>query len=176
MKKTLLFLAAMLPLGLYAQEEGWNHNGLAGINFSQTSFTNWSEGGENNIASNIYLNGSLNYKKNKLSWTNDLNANYGQNYTKDNGWRKSLDNFNFASKLGNQINKKIYYAALLDFKSQMANGSVFQRLQSLSPNCLPVIPERIGRSDYKPNSHIALYYPPWKAHYGCRYRLQPVQH
>jgi len=162
MKKTLLFLAAMLPLGLYAQEEGWNHNGLAGINFSQTSFTNWSEGGENNIASNVYLNGSLNYKKNKLSWTNDLNANYGQNYTKDNGWRKSLDNFNFASKLGNQINKKIYYAALLDFKSQMANGYKYSKgskeliSKLLTPSYLNI---SVGL-DYKPNSHIALYYSP----------------
>ena len=47
MKKTLFFLAALLPLGLSAQEEesAWTHSGLTGINFSQSSFTNWSEGG-----------------------------------------------------------------------------------------------------------------------------------
>ena len=80
MNKTLLLLAALLPLSLAAQEEeeGWTHDGLAGFNLSQTSFTNWSEGGQNTVADNVYLNGSLNYKKDKLSWTNDLSVNYGQ--------------------------------------------------------------------------------------------------
>ena len=121
MKKTLFLLAALLPLSLSAQdEEGWSHDGLTGFNLSQTSFTNWSEGGENTVADNVYLNYSLNYKKGKLSWTNDLGANYGQNFTDDNGWRKSLDNINLASKFGHQITEKLYYAALLDFKSQFA--------------------------------------------------------
>ena len=123
MKKALFLLVALLPLGLTAQdEEGWSHKGLAGVNLSQTSFTNWSEGGENTVAYNIYLNGSLNYQKDKLSWTNDLSANYGQNYTDVTDWRKNIDNLNFASKLGHQINEKFYYAALLDFKSQMFDG------------------------------------------------------
>ena len=150
-------------MSLSAQEgEGWSHNGLAGINVSQTSFTNWSEGGENTLADNIYLNGSLNYKKNKLSWTNDLSANYGQTYTENNGWRKSIDNLNFASKLGHQINEKLYYAALLDFKSQMANGFKYyddskERISKiLTPSYLNV---SVGL-DYKPNSHLAFYFSP----------------
>lgn len=165
MKKTLFILAAMLPLSLCAQEtkeEGWSHNGLTGINFSQTSFTNWSEGGENTVADNIYLNGSLNYNKEKLSWTNDLSVNYGQSYTDNGGWRKSLDNLNFASKLGHQINDKFYYAALLDFKSQLANGYKYyddsKELISklLTPSYLNV---SVG-IDYKPNSNIAVYFSP----------------
>lgn len=164
MKKAFFLLAALLPLTLVAQEEeeGWSHNGLAGFNLSQTAFTNWSAGGENTVADNIYFNGSLNYKKDKLSWTNDLSANYGQNFTQNTGWRKSIDNLNFASKLGHQINETLYYAALLDFKSQLANGYKYsdndKELVSkfLTPSYLNL---SVG-IDYKPNSHIAVYYSP----------------
>ena len=153
----------MLPLTLVAQEEeGWSHNGLAGFNLSQTAFTNWSAGGENTVADNIYFNGSLNYKKDKLSWTNDLSATYGQNFTDNTGWRKSIDNLNFASKLGHQITETVYYAALLDFKSQLADGYKYtdddKTLVSkfLTPSYLNL---SVG-IDYKPNSHIAVYYSP----------------
>ena len=163
MKKAFFLLAAMLPLTLVAQEEeGWSHNGLAGFNLSQTAFTNWSAGGENVVSDNIYFNGSLNYKKDKLSWTNDLSANYGQNFTQNTGWRKSIDNLNFASKLGHQITETVYYAALLDFKSQLADGYKYtdddKTLVSkfLTPSYLNV---SVG-IDYKPNSHIAAYYSP----------------
>jgi len=163
MKKTLLILAAMLPLSLYAQdEEGWNHNGLTGITFSQTSFTNWSEGGENTIADNIFLNASLNYKKDKLSWTNDLKINYGQNYTDNNGWRKNLDNIDFASKLGHQITDKLYYAALLDFKSQLFYGYKYTDDDKVltSKGFTPAYLNVSVGLDYKPNDNIAIYYSP----------------
>lgn len=164
MKKALFLLAALLPLTLVAQEEeeGWSHKGLTGFNLSQTSFTNWSAGGENTVADNIYLNGSLNYKKDKLSWTNDLSANYGQNFTDNTGWRKSIDNLNFASKLGHQITEKLFYAALLDFKSQLANGYKYTDddkvlvSKFMTPSYLNV---SVGL-DYKPNSHIAVYFSP----------------
>ena len=163
MKKALFLLVAFMPLSLAAQdEEGWSHKGLAGVNLSQTSFTNWSEGGENTVAYNIYLNGSLNYQKDKLSWTNDLNVNYGQNYTDMTDWRKNIDNLNFASKLGHQINEKFYYAALLDFKSQMFDGYKYYdndkvlTSKFLTPSYLNV---SVG-IDYKPNSNLAIYYSP----------------
>ena len=163
MKKALFLLVALMPLSLAAQdEEGWSHKGLAGVNLSQTSFTNWSEGGENTVAYNIYLNGSLNYQKDKLSWTNDLNVNYGQNYTDMTDWRKNIDNLNFASKLGHQINEKFYYAALLDFKSQMFDGYKYYdndkvlTSKFLTPSYLNV---SVG-IDYKPNSNLAIYYSP----------------
>ena len=163
MKKALFLLVALMPLSLAAQdEEGWSHKGLAGVNLSQTSFTNWSEGGENTVAYNIYLNGSLNYQKDKLSWTNDLNVNYGQNYTDMTDWRKNIDNLNFASKLGHQINEKFYYAALLDFKSQMFDGYKYYDTEKvltskfLTPSYLNV---SVG-IDYKPNSNLAIYYSP----------------
>lgn len=165
MKKGLFFLVALLPLSLAAQEESqsaWSHSGLAGLNFSQTSFTNWSEGGENSMAGNVYFNGSLNYKEGKNAWDNDLSANYGLNYTEATQWRKNIDNLNFSSKFGRQITEKLYYSALFDFKTQMGNGYTYtdddKELISkfLTPGYLNL---SVG-IDYKPNDHISAYYSP----------------
>lgn len=162
MKKSLLILAALLPLSLSAQESAWSHSGLTGVNFSQTSFTNWSEGGENSMATNVYFNGSLNYKEGKTAWDNDLSANFGLNYTEATKWRKNIDNLNLSSKFGRQITEKLYYAALLDFKTQMGYGYDYsgeeRKLTSkfLTPGYLNL---SLG-IDYKPNDHISIYYSP----------------
>jgi len=163
MKKVLFILAAMLPLSLSAQEESaWTHSGLAGINFSQTSFTNWSEGGENSIAGNVYFNGSLNYKEGKNAWDNDLSANYGLNYTDATQWRKNIDNLNFSSKFGRQITEKLYYAALLDFKTQMGYGYQYNdsTREVISKFLTPGYLNLSVGLDYKPNDHISIYYSP----------------
>ncbi len=162
MKKSLLILAALLPLSLSAQESAWSHSGFTGVNFSQTSFTNWSEGGENSMATNVYFNGSLNYKEGKTAWDNDLSANFGLNYTEATKWRKNIDNLNLSSKFGRQITEKLYYAALLDFKTQMGYGYDYsgeeRKLTSkfLTPGYLNL---SLG-IDYKPNDHISIYYSP----------------
>ena len=147
-----------------AQEETpWVHSGITGINFSQTSFTNWSEGGDNSVASNAYLNGSLNYKKDKISWTNDLSINYGQNNTKMTGWRKNIDNLNFASKFGQQMTEKVYYAALLDFKTQMTDGYQYNNAGDRTLISKFLTPAYLNVSvglDYKPNDNLAFYFSP----------------
>ena len=163
MKKTLFFLAALLPMSLWAQEESaWTHSGLTGINFSQTSFSNWSEGGENSMAGNVYFNGSLNYKQGKNAWDNDLSANYGMNYTEATDWRKNIDNLNFSSKFGRQITEKLYYAALFDFKTQMGYGYQYtdSTREVISKFLTPGYMNLSVGLDYKPNEHISLYYSP----------------
>lgn len=163
MKKVLLIAAIMLPLGMNAQEESaWTHSGLAGLNLSQTSFTDWSEGGENQVASNAYFNGSLNYKEGGRSWTNDLNLNYGINNANNNGWRKNIDNFNFASKFGHQMTEKFYGAVLFDFKTQIAEGYKYTADDKtlISKFWTPAYMNLSVGLDWKPNSHIAAYFSP----------------
>ena len=163
MKKSLFFLAVLLPMSLCAQEESaWTHEGLTGVNFSQTSFTNWSEGGENSMAGNVYFNGSLNYKQGKTAWDNSLSANYGMNYTEATQWRKNIDNLNFSSKFGRQITDKLYYAALFDFKTQMGYGYAYgdDDRQLISKFLTPGYLNLSVGIDYKPNDNISLYYSP----------------
>ncbi len=131
--KKLLTLSFLFILGMsavFAQTETtakkdtsyWKLKGVTGLNFSQTYLENWSAGGENAAAGNVYLNALLSYAKNHVSWDNTLDTEFGQIYTAQNGWNKGVDKLNFASKFGLTHNKIIYYSALLDFKTQYAKG------------------------------------------------------
>ncbi len=168
MKIKLLFIASLFSIALLAQENAeevkgpWTYQGITGLNFSQTSFTNWSEGGENSVAGNVYLNASLNYVKDKVSWTNDLSTNFGMYYTTENNWRKNIDNINFASKYGRNITKVFYYAALLDFKTQFANGYNYavSTTDRVSGFMTPAYLNLSVGVDYKPNEHFSAYYSP----------------
>lgn len=165
-KFLLFFMMAPLMAALAQEAEAeksyWSHNGLTGINASQSSFSNWSAGGENSISGNVYFNGSLQYKKDKVSWTNDLNANFGLFYTEANAWRKNMDNLNFASKYGREMTKSLYYAALVDFKTQFANGYNYsgETKDQVSAFMTPAYINLSIGLDYKPDEHLSVYYSP----------------
>lgn len=165
-KWQVLLLASCLSLLAMAQEEAkspWSYNGLTGLNLSQTSLTNWAEGGENSTSGNLYFNGSLNYVKDNVSWTNDLNANFGLLRTQSQAdWRKNMDNLNFASKYGRTLFGVLYYAALLDFKTQFAPGYdyVATPKKKLSDFMTPAYLNLSVGIDYKPSAHLSAYYSP----------------
>lgn len=168
MKRLFLLAAALTAIiNLSAQDEAqspWKHNGMVGVNASQTSFTNWSAGGENSVSGNAYFNGALNYAKDGTSWTNDLDANFGVINTESQDWRKNVDNLHLASKYGRTINKKgiFYYAALLDFKTQFAPGYDYAATpkRRVSDFMTPAYLNLSVGLDYKPNEHISAYYSP----------------
>jgi len=168
MKRLFVLVATLTAfVSLSAQEEAqspWKHNGMAGVNASQTSFTNWSAGGENSLSGNIYFNGALNYVKEGTSWTNDLDANFGLINTESQDWRKNVDNLHLASKYGRTINKKgvFYYAALLDFKTQFAPGYDYGATpkRKVSDFMTPAYLNISVGIDYKPNEHVSAYFSP----------------
>src|SRR6218665_1983184 len=51
--------------------------GLLGLNFTQSSFTNWAAGGENAISATALVNLFANFKRNKTTWENNLDLAYG---------------------------------------------------------------------------------------------------
>ena len=103
-------------------KEGWQYNGNIGLNFSQTSFTNWSSGGDNSMAGNGLLNVNANYTKEHWLWQNFLNLEYGLTSTKGNGVQKSSDKIDFSTQIGYTTTKIWYYTAMADFKSQFYKG------------------------------------------------------
>jgi hypothetical protein len=122
-----LFVLATLVPRLSAQESPdtlWKFNGLASLNFSQLSLTNWAAGGENSVAGNAIVNLSANYlnEASKVSWTNDLIMGYGLLKQGETPVRKSDDKIDFASKFGYRASKKWYYSGLLSFKTQFDIG------------------------------------------------------
>ncbi len=57
---------------------GWNPSGVAGLNLSQISFTNWSQGGENSIAWTFFSNFGFHYLAKPWQLKNDLKLAYGR--------------------------------------------------------------------------------------------------
>jgi hypothetical protein len=142
--------------------QGWKTGGVIAINLAQTSLTNWSAGGQNSIAVNGIFSGFANYTKNKSVWVNSLDIGYGiLKQGKDNGARKTDDKFEFTSKYGQLAFKNFYYAALFNFKTQMAPGynypDVTNKISDLFSPAYMIF--ALGM-DYKPNAYFSAFIAP----------------
>lgn len=104
------------------EQKDWMIKGVTGLNASQTALSNWSAGGENTFTGNVYLNIQANYKKNRWSWDNALNTDFGKTYTKSNDWVKAVDKIELTSKLGYAFSKNWNIAFMGNFLTQYAPG------------------------------------------------------
>ncbi len=100
----------------------WTHKGIAGINMSQVSLSNWAAGGDNSIAFDLSFAMDLNYKKNKSLWTNRLELAYGLADASSTGTRKTNDKIYLNSNYGYAIAKNWYASAFVTYATQFANG------------------------------------------------------
>ena len=141
--------------------KNWGLKGVTGINFSQTSLSNWSAGGENSLAGNSYLNGSLIYKKGGWIWENNLVLEYGLAKTKSEGLKKSTDKIDFATKLGYSTDNKWYYTVLADFKSQFYKGYNYPNKDNyISKFAAPAYSNISAGMEYRPNDNFSLFFSP----------------
>lgn len=170
MIRNILFVFfVLICVNLSAQETQdtsyWKKGGMASLSFSQTSLSNWSGGGDNAISTNVQLNLFANYTKAKNAWDNTLKLEYGLLKQGDEGTRKSIDKIDFVTKYGHQANKKWYYTALLDFKTQFAKGYNYAKNEGESDVKVSnfMAPAYLLLSlgmDYKPNETFSAYISP----------------
>lgn len=118
----------------------WTKTLLTKIDFGQTSFSNWVAGGYNTVTLASYIDGNANYKKDKLSWTNRLQLDYGFIYSEDKPiLQGNKDRIYFESKVGYVAAKNLNYTAAFNFKTQFANNYNYttpssEMLDSMSPH------------------------------------------
>jgi len=125
MKKLLLITAILVSFASVAQDTKdttWTVNSDIALMFSQSSFTNWAPGGENNLTLNAYFNFYAGYLKGKNKWENILGLAYGQSKTGEQDYRKAEDKIDFLSTYGHEAAKNWYYSANFNFKTQFAEG------------------------------------------------------
>lgn len=136
MKKLLLFvLMSFIALNSFAQADTtryWKIKGENSLNFSQISFKNWSAGGENSLSLNLLLDYSANYKKNNISWDNNLIIGYGLTKQGDAKVKKSDDRIDFSSMIGRKISKHWNVSGFLGFKSQFFKGYKYSEVNGVS--------------------------------------------
>ena len=149
MRIPILFLASLLSLSLFAQENpkeekpkdekeqktkkdsietGWKSKGLLEVLFNQSAFNEeWQGGGTSNVAGNFNLTQDLNYKSKRINWDTKLITNVGLTIAKDQEFvRKTTDRFEINSILGSNIPKsKWYYSGIINFRTQLLAGFEF---------------------------------------------------
>jgi len=141
----------------------WTYKGLAGFSITQSSFINWSAGGENSIAANIYLNAELNYTLQNWMWNTSLNSIFGKMYSPVYNWYKADDNFSLTSRAGYALvkDKKLYGTFLVNLQSQYAKGKKSPLDANYISNFLaPGYLNIAAGIDYKPNKWFSLFFSP----------------
>lgn len=105
----------------------WTYGGVFNIGGNQGILHNWAAGGE--LASftlNGIFNGFVTLVSGKDIWANNLDLNYGLNYTYSNHFvpRKTDDRIDFTSKYGRKLDQKgnVFFTSLFNFKSQFTEG------------------------------------------------------
>jgi hypothetical protein len=142
--------------------QGWKNGGVFSLNLAQTSLTNWVAGGQNSFAVNGMLSTYANYKRGKTVWVNSLDMGYGLLKQGGSGYRKTDDKFDFLSKYGYEGFKDFYYAALFNFKTQMAPGYNYTDAGKtlISDLFAPAYLLAALGLDYKPSDHFSTFIAP----------------
>ncbi len=168
MKKITLILSGILLVSVLAnaqeKDTSWTVNSDISLMFSQTSFTNWAAGGDNNITLNGYYNFYAGYVKGKSKWENMLGLAYGQSRIGDQEFRKNEDKIDFLSNYGLKAAEKWYYSANVNFKSQFADGYNFHddtiAKEKISGFMAPgYVSVGLGM-EYRPFEYMSLYLSP----------------
>lgn len=141
---------------------GWNTGGIVSLSFSQSSYTNWSAGGQNSLSGNGLVSVFANFKGVKSSWDNSLDLGYGVLMQgKDQGLLKTEDKIELITKYGQKAFGNWFYAALGNFKTQFTPGYNY-------PNDTTLVSDFISPAyvlgalgmDFKPNNEFSLFISP----------------
>jgi len=145
---------------------GWTSGGVIAVNLAQTSLTNWAAGGQNSIAVNGLFSAFANLMTEKARWDNSLDLGYGLLKQGGADYRKTDDKIDFLSKYGRQAFDNFYYAALLNFKTQMQPGYNYvdeTTRNKISDFFSPAYLLLAVGLDYKPNQNFSAFIAPLTA-------------
>ena len=167
MKKVLLtVLAITLAIASFAQDElpqGWSHKGNFGLNFGQSSFTNWAAGGQNTINGQGIFNYEIHYLKDNFKWDNTLNTALGYSYFDFKKKPiKTDDKIEFTSLATLKATEHLNYGVELAFRSQFAYGFNYEEDSTnyISHFLAPAYITLGLGVEWVPNPHFSLYFSP----------------
>jgi len=169
MKKVFILLLMLSSLTSFGQEkkkdtlpkQKWKIHGRFTFIFNQSSFSNWSSGGENTVAGNINVNYDFNYKKEKINWDSRIITGYGLSHISEKGYRKTDDRFELNSILGIKATKYWFMSFIGNFKTQYTKGFDYNKTPEvlvsnfLSPAYLTFGPGMLWKKSDDFNFNIA---------------------
>lgn len=86
---------------------GWQKEMVGAINLTQTSFANWTQGGENSFAWQFNLNFRFEDERKKTNWANSGKLTYGATKLGEQDFRKSIDEIKLESVFTYKLNTHV---------------------------------------------------------------------
>jgi len=116
-------LILVINCSLLAEEQepeyGWKKELVGNLNFTQTAFDNWTQGGEDTLAWQLNINGKAVKSEKKYKWVNTEKIAYGMAKIGDINSRKSVDELKlesvFTYLLGTYVNPYVAATAETQF-------------------------------------------------------------
>lgn len=128
-------LISMLVLGVsaFSQDEkkeeepkyGWSKQVVGNLNFTQSSFDNWSQGGEDSWAWLLGFNARVENDQPKTNWRNIGKVEYGQSKIGDASSRKSADEIFLESVLSYKMKFHVNPYIAVNGRTQIASGYAY---------------------------------------------------
>ena len=142
----------------------WKKGGVFNLNIGQGSQKNWSAGGDDfSFSINSFLGLYAFYKKEKYSWDNTMDLNYGLINTSSQGTRKNDDRIDFVTKVGYELVPKLSISSLINFHSQFSKGYKYEsdgERKLLSNFMAPGYLLFSLGLDYKPTEGLSIFLSP----------------
>ena len=145
MKINIAYLVPFLFLTnlLFSQSndipEKWKNSGNALFLVNQSSFSNWTSGGQSSISGTLKIDYNFNYSDNGWDWDTKVISNFGLNKISGSDFlKKTDDRIEINSVLGKKFNNDIIgrwsYSSFFNFQTQFAKGYRFGNDANGNPN------------------------------------------
>src|SRR5574343_447424 len=159
---TLFAYSAVSAQSAKRDTSTWKKGGLTTLGISQSSFTNWAAGGISNVNVTSLISLYANQKLANSNWENNLDLGFGLQKLDGADYRKSEDRIELNSKYGRKINEKLNYSALLNFRSQFAQGFNYTdtSIVYVSNFLAPSFTTLSAGLDYRPIDGLSMYLAP----------------
>ena len=134
----------------------WAKSWMLNISGNQASYSNWSQGGVNSLATSATTNLRLKYNGEEFANSIRVNLQYGQTWLDGEGSKKTADLINVRNKVDYYLTSEDYSTfAEVDFRTQFVKGYDDKNQEVVSNFMAPgYLTESIGFS-YQPEDYFS---------------------
>ncbi|MDA9318887.1 DUF3078 domain-containing protein [Flavobacteriaceae bacterium] len=136
---SLLFISTLVFSQDEIEEKKWKKSGNAVFLVNQSSFSNWTSGGQSSISGTLKVDYNYNYSDNGWAWDTKIFSNFGLNKISGSEFLKKTDdrievNSVLGKKFNNDVIGKWSYSSFFNFQTQFAKGYRFGKDSNGNPN------------------------------------------
>ena len=136
---SLLFISTLVFSQDEIENKKWKKSGNAVFLVNQSSFSNWTSGGQSSISGTLKVDYNYNYSDNGWAWDTKIFSNFGLNKISGSEFLKKTDdrievNSVLGKKFNNDVIGKWSYSSFFNFQTQFAKGYRFGKDSNGNPN------------------------------------------